>query len=317
MVQGSVAVDQLPDDQGDQAIARGLFALVALAALSNPQIRAPFKSDPPIVCASCAAWNEDIEPFRVFGNTYYVGTARLSSVLVTSERGHILLDGGLPQSAELIDSHIRRLGFRLADVRLIVNSHAHFDHAGGIHALQHASRATVAASASGARALQAGEPTADDPQYDFHGDFPRVPKVRAVHDGETLHAGPLAITARLTPGHTPGSTTWTWTSCEGSRCLHIVYADSLNAVVAPGFKYSSDPARVAAFRASIAAVGALPCDVVVSVHPDFTDVTGKLARRAAGEADAFVNPQGCREYADTNAQALDRQLAAESGAERR
>jgi metallo-beta-lactamase class B len=282
--------------------------------LSNPQIRRPFRSDPPILCGDCAAWNEEIEPFRVFGNTYYVGTARLSSVLITSERGHILLDGGLPQSAEPIDNHIRRLGFRLEDVRLIVSSHAHFDHAGGIHALQHASRATVAASASGARALKQGEPTADDPQYGFGrsaNEFPRVPKVKVVRDGETLHVGTLDIAAHLTPGHAPGSTTWTWLSCEGSRCLHMVYADSLTATVAPGFKYSADPARVAAFRASIAAVAALPCDVIVTVHPEFTDLAGRLARRAAGDADAFVSPQGCREYADFGAQSLDRQLAAE------
>jgi len=285
-----------------------------LAVLSNPQIRAPFRSDPPVMCDRCPQWNAPLDPFRIFGNTYYVGTAGLSSVLVTSESGHILLDGGLPQSAEEIDRHIRRLGFRTDDVRLIVNSHTHFDHAGGIHALQHASKAVVAASPPSARALRQGLPTTDDPQYGFMGEFPRVPKVRVVRDGETLRVGALAITAHFTPGHTPGSTTWTWESCEGARCLHIVYADSLNAVVGPGFKYSSDPARVAAFRASIAADGALPCDVIVSVHPDFTDVAGKLGRRAAGETDAFVNPQGCREYAESNARSLERQLGAEKDA---
>jgi metallo-beta-lactamase class B len=297
--------------------ARSALAALAIATLSNPQIRAPFKSDPPAMCGRCSEWNAPLDPFRVFGNTYYVGTAGLSSVLVTSEGGHILLDGGLPESAEEIDRHIRELGFRTEDVRLIVSSHAHFDHAGGIHALQHASRAVVAASPSGARALKQGGPTSDDPQYGLHGEFPRVPKVRAVRDGETLRVGTLAITAHLTPGHTPGSTTWTWESCEGSRCLHMVYADSLNAVVGPDFRYSSDPGRVAAFRASIAAVGALPCDVIVSVHPDFTDVAGKLGRRAAGETDAFVNPQGCREYAESNARLLDRQLAAETDAGKR
>ena len=263
------------------------------------------------MCDRCPQWNAPLDPFRIFGNTYYVGMAGLSSVLITSESGHILLDGGLPESAEEIDRHIRRLGFRTEDVRLIVNSHTHFDHAGGIHALQHASKAVVAASPSSARALRQGLPTTDDPQYGFMGEFPRVSKVRVFRDGETLRVGALAITAHFTPGHTPGSTTWTWESCEGARCLHIVYADSLNAVTGPGFKYSSDPARVAAFRASIAAVGALPCDVIVSVHPDFTDLAGKIGRRAAGESDAFVNPQGCREYAESNLRSLERQLAAE------
>src|SRR5262249_23563320 len=158
--------------------ARSILAFVALAIASNPQIRAPFKSDPPSMCVACPAWNEPIDPFRVFGNTYYVGTSRLSSVLVTSDRGHIRLDGGLPQSAEQIDTPIRRLGFRLEDVRLIVSSHAHFDHVGGIHALQHVSHAVVAASPSGASALKQGLPTSDDPQYSFMGEFPRVPKVR-------------------------------------------------------------------------------------------------------------------------------------------
>ena len=166
----------------------------------NPQIRRPFKSDPPKQCSQCSAWNASLEPFRLFGNTYYVGTAGLSSVLITSERGHILLDGGLAESAEEIDRHIRRLGFRTEDVRLIVNSHAHFDHAGGIHALAAASGATVAASASGAKALNRGENTSDDPQYGFgreSNEFPQVKKVRVVKDGEVLRVGPLEITARL------------------------------------------------------------------------------------------------------------------------
>jgi metallo-beta-lactamase class B len=290
-----------------------LIVVFALASMAQA-IRHPFKSDPPKMCPSCAEWNAPLDPVRLFGNTYYVGTARLSSVLVTSERGHILLDGGLPQSAEEIDWHIRRLGFRTEDVRLIVNSHAHYDHAGGIHALAAASGATVAASASGADALKRGENTTDDPQYGFGRDsneFPRVQKVRVVKDGDVLRVGPLAITAHMTPGHTPGSTTWTWKSCEGPRCLDIVYADSINAVSAPGFKYSSDPARVAAFRTSIATVGALPCDVMVSVHPEFTRLMDKIARKAKGDSEAFIDLQGCRTYAADATRTLDAKLAGE------
>jgi metallo-beta-lactamase class B len=278
------------------------------------QIRRPFKSDPPKMCPSCSMWNAPVDPFRVFGNTYYVGTEGLSSVLVTSDRGHILLDGALPQSAEQIDAHIRTLGFNLKDVKLIVNSHAHYDHAGGIHALQAASGATVAASASGANALARGENTTDDPQYGFGHDsneFPRVGHVHVVKDGDVLRVGPLAVTAHLTPGHTPGSTTWTWKSCEASRCLDVVYVDSLNAVSADGFKYSSDRVRVAAFRKSIASVAALPCDVMISVHPSFSHLFEKRARDGKGERDAFVDPHGCREYADSMQALLDRRLSEE------
>jgi metallo-beta-lactamase class B len=294
--------------------AAAVIAVALVAILSMAQIRRPFQSDPPKMCPSCEGWNTPIDPFRIFGNTYYVGTEGLSSVLVTSNRGHILLDGALPQSAEQIDAHIRKVGFSLKDVRLIVNSHGHYDHAGGIHALQVASGASVAASRSGADALKRGENTTDDPQFGFGHDsneFPRVASVHIVKDGDVLHVGPLAITAHLTPGHTPGSTTWTWQSCEGARCLNVVYADSLNAVSAPAFKYSSDPPRVAAFRRSIAAVAALPCDVMISVHPEFSHLLDKLARSTRGDADAFVDSNGCRDYTATMTDVLDRRLAQE------
>src|SRR6185295_6431476 len=283
-------------------------SLILAAAAQNPQIRRPFKSDPPIMCDNCPAWNAPLEPVKVFGNTYYVGTERMSSVLITSEKGHVLLDGALPQSAALIDRNIRVLGFRLADVELIVNSHAHYDHAGGIHALQVASGARVAASKGSADALNRGDETPDDPQVGFGRaatEFPSVRKVHVVKDGEVLRVGPLAITAHLTPGHTPGSTTWTWKSCEGVRCLDFVYVDSLNAISAPGFRYSADPARVALFRKSIETVASLPCDIVISVHPELTGFPAKLA------AKNFVAPGGCRDYAANATRILDARLASE------
>jgi metallo-beta-lactamase class B len=290
----------------------GLLALVAVAGSTQ------FKADSPKVCSSCDAWNAPRDPFRVFGNTYYVGVAGLSAVLVTSDAGHVLLDAGLPQSAPVIDAHIRALGFKTTDVKLIVNSHAHFDHGGGIAALQRASGAEVAASPWGARALEAGDPPADDPQHAFGREstsFPRVSRVRRVADGEVLRVGPIAITARFTPGHTPGSTTWTWRSCEGARCLDMVYADSLNAVSAPGFRFTGDashPSLEASFRRSIATVAALPCDVLLSVHPEFSGLTQKLARRAAGAAEnPFIDPAGCRTYAAGALRTLDARVADE------
>ncbi|HEY7189700.1 MAG TPA: MBL fold metallo-hydrolase, partial [Vicinamibacterales bacterium] len=166
----------------------GASLVLLLAPAGAQSVRHSFESDSAITCDACAGWNAAIEPFKIFGNTYYVGTAGLSSVLVTSDRGHILLDGALPQSAALIDRNIRRLGFRTEDIKLIVSSHAHFDHAGGIHALQRASGATVAASAAGANALTRGDNPPDDPQYaPGQGTrFPRVRRVRIVTDAETL-----------------------------------------------------------------------------------------------------------------------------------
>jgi metallo-beta-lactamase class B len=289
-----------------------------ISSLLMAQESPRFKPDPPKKCGSCDEWNGAVDPFKVFGNTYYVGAAGVSAVLVTSDDGHILLDGGLPQTAALIDAHIRTLGFRIKDIRLIVSSHAHYDHAGGISAIQRFTGATVATSPSGARALEAGLPTSDDPQIGFGREshsFPPVAHVRAVADGEVLHVGSLAITAHWTPGHTPGSTSWTWRSCEGDRCLDVVYADSLNAVSAPGFRFTGDatyPSRVDAFRRSIATVAALPCDILLSAHPWGWHMSDKLQRKADGATDnPFVDAGACRVYAAQALAGLEKRVAEE------
>ena len=299
------------------------IVLSMAAIVAGVAARPPLKADLPKACDSCAAWNAEHEPFQIFANSYYVGVAGLSSVLIASDTGLILLDGGLPQSAPLIEANIRKLGFRLENVRLIVNSHAHYDHAGGIAALQRASGALVAASASGARAMKKGEPPADDPQYGFGREansFPPVKRVKTVDDGETLRVGSLAVTAHLTPGHTPGSTTWTWRSCEGARCLQLVYADSLNSVSAPGFRFSGDATRPniePQFRRSIAKVAELPCDVLLAVHPSFGGMEDKLKRRRERQgqqpfADPFIDPTACRTYAADAAKRLDQRMADEA-----
>jgi metallo-beta-lactamase class B len=160
--------------------ASGAILLTSLASIAAAAGRLSLEADPPRKCESCDTWNAAQEPFRIFGNTYYVGVAGLSSVLITSDKGLILLDGGLPQSAPLIDASIRKLGFRTEEVRLIVNSHAHYDHCGGIAALQRVSGAVVAASASGARAIESGEPPVDDPQYAFGRTANSFPPVKHV-----------------------------------------------------------------------------------------------------------------------------------------
>jgi metallo-beta-lactamase class B len=293
----------------------GLTACALFAFGLGPPALQP---DRPIACDRCEQWNARRAPFRVFGDTYYVGLAGLSAILITSDAGHILLDGGLPQSAPRIDENIRTLGFRTDAVRLIVSSHSHFDHAGGIAALQRVSGATVAASAPGARALEGGEPGADDPQYAVGqpNRFPAVTPVRAVADGEILRVGPLAITAHLTPGHTPGGTTWTWRSCEGARCIDVVYADSLNPVSAPGFRFSGDathPDLTGVFRRSIATVEQLPCDILLSVHPEFSDMEGRLQRHGAEPgANPLIDRQACRAYAADAARRLDERMRGET-----
>lgn len=155
------------------------FLLAAAAAVVLAQ--APLlRPDPPHKCFDCDAWNRTYEPFKVFGNTYYVGAEGVSAVLIAGSAGSILLDAGLPQTAAVIDANIRTLGFKTEDVKLIVNSHAHYDHAGGINALQRFTGATVAASAAGKRAIEQGEPTNDDPQFAFGRAANAFPAVKSV-----------------------------------------------------------------------------------------------------------------------------------------
>lgn len=283
-----------------------LLLILAVVAVLQP--------DRAIKCSDCDAWNAPQEPFKVFGNTYYVGVAGLSAVLITSEAGLILVDGALPQSAPLIEANIRALGFRPEDIRLIVNSHEHFDHAGGIAALQRVSGATVAASAAGARAFAQGYPTPEDPQYESGRKipFPPIKNVKVISDGEVLRVGPLSITAHHTPGHTPGAMTWSWRSCEGSRCLNMVYADSLNPVSDDGFRFTSRPSSIEAFRKAIDTLEKLPCDVLLASHPAAVDLAGKLAKRQKDPAaNPFVEANACRAYAVTARKRLDARVAQE------
>ena len=299
-------------------LAKLMLATVATMAAGAVQAKTPATvQDKPVNCDNCKEWNAPVKPFNVFGNTWYVGTAGLSAVLVTSPQGHILLDGALPQSAPLIIANIKALGFRIEDVKYILNSHAHWDHAGGIAALQRASGATVMASAAAAPVLQSGTNGKDDPQYqaDPVVHVAKVSKVSLVGEGDTVKVGPLTLTAHMTPGHTPGGTTWTWTSCEGQRCLDIVYADSLNPYSSGDFTYTGKggkPDISASFEASIAKVAALPCDIIIPVHPGTTDVLGKAARRS-GSDNPLIDASACRAYAAEAGGLLAKKLAKERG----
>jgi metallo-beta-lactamase class B len=289
----------------DRVLLQKLIGVLAAAFLATSAHAA---NDP---CPSCATWNAPQQPFKVFANTYYVGPHGLSSILITSSKGHILIDGALPESAPQIAERIQALGFRLQDIKLILNSHAHFDHAGGIAELQKLSGAQVAALAPSAKVLEQGYSDPNDPQYGQLPPIAKVKSVRVVKNGETVRVGDLALTAHATPGHTPGSTSWTWKSCEGSKCLNLVYADSLSAVSADTFKFSSskeNPTVVADFEKSFATVAAFPCDILLTPHPD---VSGVFERADQG----FVDTTACKRYAESAKERLKKRLADEAAAQ--
>lgn len=269
----------------------------------------------PAVSTLRTAWNEPQKPFQVYGNTYYVGTKGLGSILIASPKGHVLIDGAMEESAPLIVANIRALGFRVEDVKLILNTHVHFDHAGGIAELQKLSSAKVMASASSAAVLRSGEVALDDPQF---GGLPRIAPVSQVtvfKDGETLKAGDLAITAHLTPGHTPGGTSWTWTSCEEKKCLSVVYGDSLNPISAPGYLFSDskrDPNGAKQLEWSFNVVEHFDCDILLVPHPELVDLFGKLAKRTQGSAsNPFVDASACHTYVQMARGLLTKRVATE------
>ena len=266
--------------------------------------------DRPSSCADCSKWNEAQRPFLIYGNTYYVGPHGLTSLLITSPTGHVLIDGALSESVPLIVSNIRQLGFKVEDIRLIVNSHPHYDHAGGISELQKLSGARVVASDWTADVMRKGAVPRDDPQFGLIRGIKAVSKVETLKDGETLLAGSVAITAHFTPGHTPGGTSWTWRACEQSRCLNFVYADSLSPVSAAGFKFSRSKEAIAGFERSYAFLKSTPCDILVTPHPDNSNFWERFDQRRT-KPDAFVNPDACRRLAAAAEEQLQQRLEAE------
>jgi metallo-beta-lactamase class B len=293
-------------------------AIVVLAAttdLLSAQAVDTIRVDYPAAkCPDCAAWNAPHAPFRIFGNTYYVGTAGLSSILITSPQGHVLIDGALAASAPAIEASIRALGFRVEDVKLILNSHAHYDHAGGISALQRASGARVAATAWSAGVIEHGESNARDPQFRLMRPYPRAHDVQVIHDGETLHVGPIAMTAHVTAGHTPGGTSWTWRSCDNGRCLDFVYADSQTPVSADDFYFTrSDTYSTgeADFAHGLDVLEHLKCDVLLTPHPGASALFERIAARDAGNDSSLVDPAQCTRFVAAARKAVAARMARE------
>ena len=289
-----------------RAIALAGVALALVSAALAGQGRTP-------PCEMCAVWNAPQAPFRIFGNVHYVGPRGLSVILITSADGHVLIDGALPESVPAIASSIRTLGFRVEDVRLIVNSHVHFDHAGGIGELQRLSGARVAGLAPAAKVLESGRSGRDDPQYGLVEPIKPSRNVQVVAPGDTLRVGPIVLTAHATGGHTPGGTSWTWRSCEETaaraippgaaepRCLDFVYADSLTAVSADDFLFTRSkeyPNALKDFESGFATLSQVSCDVLLTPHPEASDLWGRIGRRDAGTGDALVDRGACRRYTE-------------------
>ena len=287
-----------------------LAALGALLPLPLTTLHAQQAID----CAQCAEWNAPQRPFRLHGDTYFVGTHGLSAILITSPQGHVLIDGGLPQSAPLIRASIESLGFHMRDVRLILNSHAHYDHAGGIAELQRAAGARVAASAWSAGVMRKGASMPGDPQLSIAFGYPAVSGVETFTFEDTLRVGPIAIVPHATGGHTPGGTTWSWRSCEAGRCLDFVYADSQTPVSADDFLFTKSaayPNAIADFERGFATLDRLSCDVLVTPHPAVSSLWSRVSPTDGTIGPALVDRSACRRYAAAARRSLEERVAKE------
>jgi metallo-beta-lactamase class B len=293
--------------------------LLAAAQISIPlgkpprvieQPKAPIERSGPLWASQCKDfddWDKAGPPVRIHANTYYVGTCGISAILIVGSEGDILIDGGTEQGAKVIADNIAKLGFSLRDVRYILTSHEHFDHVGGVSELQQRSKATLLATPAAGRALASGMPTKDDPQAGMHEAFPTATVDGSVRDGQQVRLGNLMVEAITTPGHTPGATSWRWTSCDGGVCRTIVYADSLTPISSKEYRFSDHPDYLATYRASIAKIERSPCDILVTPHPSSSGLRDRFAR-----GEKLLEPDGCKAYAADLSKNLDARLAKEA-----
>lgn len=244
------------------------------------------------------AWRRPIAPFQLADRTWYVGTEGLSALLVKTDAGAVLIDGGLPQAADMLLARMRELGVAPSELKLILHSHAHIDHAGPIAAIRRATGAQVVSNAESAVLLARGG--FDDLHFGDDMVFPPVQADRIVMDGEVVALGSLEFTAHFTPAHTPGSLSWTWTDTRDGKPVRIAYVDSLSA---PGYHLLDNrryPHIVDDYRRGFATVRTLPCDLLVTPHPDASG--WKLAESTT------PTTLTCRAYADKAERGLDRML---------
>ena len=263
-------------------------------------------------CERWDEWEKPASPFRIHGNTYYVGTCGIAAILIAGPDGHVLIDSGTEGGSKVVEGSIAALGFSIDDIEAILTSHEHHDHVGGLNRLQKLSEATVYSSAEAAPVLRTGADNSRDPQAGLHDPMtPVTGDIRVVADGEVLNVGKTKVTAIATPGHTLGAMSWQWESCEADDCLNIVYADSLSPVSADDYRFTDHPEYVATFRQGIARLrefSGSECDMLLTPHPSASSM---IKRASTG---SLIGEVSCVAYADAAGRRLDLRLEREASA---
>ena len=255
-----------------------------------------------------AEWNQPLAPYRIISNLYYVGTNFLASYLITSPQGDILINPDYEQSVPLIRSSVEKLGFRFTDIKIILISHAHDDHAAGSALAKKLTGAKLMVMDADVAEVESGG--AHDFQYSQH--WTPVKVDRILHDGDTVQLGGTTLTAHLTPGHTKGCTTWTTVIKEGGRLYHVVIVGSAN--VNPGYKLIGNtryPQIAADYAKTFRVLASLPCDIFLGAHGGYYDMDAKLKELHAGGPNPFIDLSGYRAYVADRERAFRAELAAQ------
>lgn len=254
------------------------------------------------------AMNQPVAPFHIIGNIYYVGASDITSYLIVTPAGDILLDGGFVETAPQIEANIQKLGFKLADVKFVLNSHAHLDHAGGIAEIKRVTGAKFVAMDGDVPALTAG--TA----------FPTATPDRVIHDGDTVTLGGMTMTAHLTPGHTRGCTTWTTVVQDSANKYNVVFVGS--ATVLPMYRLidhagasATYPGIEQDYEKTFRVLRLLPCDVFLAAHGSMYSLMDKRAVMSGNQGqNPFIDPWGYQAYILRAETAFQKELQSERSA---
>jgi metallo-beta-lactamase class B len=285
----------LPSSREEKSMIHGrrYVSLVLMAVGGTRCVLAPIaagQSTSPVTptAAQPVAWTTPVKPFHIVGDIYYVGTVGLAAYLVTSPQGAILLDGTVAENAPLIERNIEALGVPLRMVKLLISDHAHYDHVGALAQIKRDTRAPFAASAGDRWALEHGRPRGQT-TYPVIG-FPPITVDRVIRDGDTVRVGSITLTAHLTPGHTPGCTSWSTTVRADNRPVDVLFLCSITVAGNVLVGNTAYPDIAGDYMATFRKLGAIRADVVLTSHPEPADVLGREARRQAGQPNPFIDP---------------------------
>ena len=257
--------------------------------------------------------SQPVEPFRVAGNIFYVGANGISAHIIVTPAGLILIDTGTVEMLGGLRANIEKLGHRMSDIKIILSSHAHWDHVEGHAAIQKLTGARVMAVGEDAAAIASGI----DSSALGGPNWTPVPVDRTLKDGETVTLGGQTLTAHLTPGHTKGCTTWTTTVTENGRTLQVAFVGGTS--INPGVKLLGNTRHLSIaedYARTFKTLKSLTPDVFLAQHPEIFDMAGKRARMAAGGSNPFIDPDGFRRFVEGQEAAYLRQLGQERGAAR-